>query len=393
MLAAPGREAALASGGWPVELPGADATEAIASLAGAGWCEQARGGVAVAILSAAELADGSAMPAALAASRLGVAAILGVVGLDDVVRRLFTAAGWSCADDGDVISGPTVVGIDDGPAGPIPMAGHGRWQPVHLYAVRDWSRETGDVLASLPSLVAREPHVILADSQRPWCDLSGPALPMVLGALAGEGKRVCWRVPAATDLRACVPGLRRLADRGRAMTLIVDDFTTDSLAFWHALPGWWVMAAADDGEFRALLARALRSEDLCVVARPPTGAIETWPSGDAHVPGTGRWLASEPAAKATLVCASAGSEACQRAREALTAMGIAVGIYHVSSVIPLPEAELAEASSRGPLIVADDGEPSAGLAGAITRCGLPARAVGGRPLAADLAAAVRDVLR
>jgi hypothetical protein len=392
IVAAPGREAVLADLGWAVEWPGADAAEAIAGLAGAALWEAPRGGLATAVIDGGDLDDGAAMPALLTAARLAAPSLLAVIDPTARQRALVAAAGWTWGD-GDAVSGPVAMAV----AGPGARSAtataivRGDWAPVRLFAVRDWRARTGDdPLADLAALAAQEPRLLLPHAVTPWRDL--PATPSLLAAIAvaaGEGRRVCWHVPSTLDLRDAAPVLRRLAARGRGLTLVVDGFDSASLAFWATLPAWWVACPGDAGEFRALLARGIGSADLVVVARPAPAAGSPWPAGTAHEPGSGRWLAGDADATATIVCAGGLAVAALDAREALAAMGRAVAVYQPTSLQPLPEHDLQAAAARGPLVVADDGDPALGLAGAIARLGIAVVPVGHGPLAADLAAAVR----
>jgi len=173
------------------------------------------------------------------------------------------------------------------------------------------------------------------------------------------------------------------------MTLVVEVFDSAAIAFWATLPGWWVAVPADEPEFRAVLARAVATDDLMVIAKPQSKNVPPWPDGTAHEAGSGRWLIHTQESRATIVCAGACAGEALRAGEALAVMGISISVYHATSVQPLPVADLMLAAERGPIIVADDGDSAMGLAGAIARTGITVRAVGNAPLAGDLAEAIR----
>lgn len=394
LVAAPGFEAGLTAVGWKVEWTGASVVEAIAGLSGAALWEHARGGLAVSIIDGSELADGAAMPALITAARLAAPCVLAVVAPDAAQRALLSAAGWRWGD-GQEVEAPLAVtisalGFDRAWLPPR----RGSWAPLRLLALRGWAaRPAGDPLAELAELAEQEPRLLLAHAQAPWRDLPpSPALLVALAVAGGEGRRVCWHIPGSLDLWAWGAVLRQLAHRGRALTLVVDDLADWSLAFSAALVGWWIVTPADEGEFRAVLARALGSDDLLLVVRPTATGVSPWPAGTAHEAGSGRWLVREPDARATLVCSGAPLGEVLRAQQALAAAGVPIAVYHVTSIQPLPESELCAAATRGPLVVADVDDPAFGLSGAIARLGLAVVPVGNGPLAGDLAAAVRTAL-
>ena len=392
ILAAPEYEASLAARGWTVEWPGADAAEAIAGLAGVAFYEHARGGLAVALINGACLSDGTAMSSLITVARLGVPCVLAVVAPDASQRALVVAAGWTWGD-GQQVNGPVAVAIEGESPAPAIAVCRGRWAPLRLPAVRAWSHRVGDPLADLAELSQREPRVLLAHVQMPWRDVAaGQALLAALAAVAGEGRRVVWHVPASLTLQDMAPTLRRMSERGRSMILVVDAFDSSSIAFWGTLPGWWVAVPADAAEYRAVLARAVASDDLMVIAKPMTGNVLTWPDGTAHEAGSGRWLFQPQEFRATIVCAGACLTEVLRAREALAVVGIPIAIYHVTSVQPLPDHDLRFAAELGPLVVVDDGDSSLGLAGAIARTGIALRELGNGPLAGDMAEAIRSAL-
>jgi hypothetical protein len=394
IIAAPGRETELATMGWTAEWPGADACEAIAGLGGSAYAEQSRGGLVSAVVDATALADGTAMPALIATAKLGVPCLLGVVAPSTHERNLVESAGWTWVNTADGIHRPSAMAISADAATSTVNITRGRWAPVHMAGLRSWARRTEmDPLVDLTVLADTEPRLLLAHAMAPWRILppTGASL-AALAALAGEGRRVCWHLPPSFDVQASIPILQRMAERGRAMTLVVDHLQTTDLGFWSTLPSWWVNVAADARELRALLARALAAEELTVIGRPMISASLAWQLGTAHEPGAGRWLKQENEAKATIACAGVAAPAALAAAESLAVIGIPIDVFHVTSLQPLPEDSLRSSAERGPLIVVDDGDPTQGLAGAMARLGISVHPVGHGPLAADLAAAIRNAL-
>lgn len=409
VLVLPGRVRVVAqdrlAGAWDeAEWHGADAAETIAAAAGAALAEQPRGGVVVALV----VAGPEVAPALAAAMALAPPLLVAVAGAGEADLASYRAIGWAVPDAEAALPPlrPSVLAVAAVAGAPVlprvrERAPVREWAPVRLAGLAAWRREahTG-VDAALSALAAREARVLVVHAHPRWSAAPvSPATLVAAAAHAGEGNRVVWRLPAGTDLLAWLPALRAIGQRRLGPTLLIAAGDDLALAHWRALPGWWVAAPGDAGETVAVLARALGSADAVAVALPPTEAPpSTWPVGDEHEPGAGRWFGDPALAVATIACAGASLAAALAAREALRALGSGVAVLQCTSLHPLPEGELARAAARGPLVVVDVGDGATGLAAAIAFAlpGVGWHGVsawrGTPPGAADIAAAVREAL-
>lgn len=370
---------AVAARGLDAEWRGDGPEDTAAAALGLAIAERARGGAVAALVRGGPESVAAVAIAALA-PRFGAELTLVVAGDAD--------AALACAG----ALGVRTLAVDDDGARWLPPERR-EWPPVRLRSLRTLAAREPEAL--LAAAAAAEPRLLLPHAVAPWAGLTpSPTLLIALGALAGEGRRVAWRLPAGTDLAAWWPALRAIGRRGLAMTLLVDAEDLPPPAWWRALPAWWVAAPADAAEAAAVTVRALASEDAIAIALPPSQApVPAWPADDAHEPGAGRWLAADPAAVATIVCTGASAAEALRARDALAALPLVVAVHACTSLRPLPEADLAAAAARGPLVVAEPWPAEAGLAAAIAAALPGARVVAVEaPGAADLAAAVREAV-
>jgi hypothetical protein len=382
------------------EWPGASGGVLLAAAAGAAWAEGQRGGRVVVVAARAALEQGLWWEAADLCSRLALGALtLLLVDGQEQDRVRMAAFGWQLAGAAGPPAGraPQLrCGAPAGPPGPpagaappsAGAAGHpsgdgprGAWPPVHLASLPPgglppWPWTPGaQALAddsALRWLADREARLLVAHQAPPWCAAPASAATLLaLAQLAGEGLRVCWRLPAGA-LRAWSAVLAEAGRRGFALKLLVAAAELPALVQLSALEGWWVIAPADAREGAAVLAQVLDSEDAVLIAEgEPQPGLPSWPAEEPYLPGSGWPLAS--GGDLTLVCESRSAALALAARAGLAARGIAAGVLQCTSLLPLPRAQLADCALRAPLVVVGAGASAGGLAAAV-RAVLPAGA-------------------
>ncbi len=178
---------------------------------------------------------------------------------------------------------------------------------------------------------------------------------VALAQVASEGRRVCWRLPAGSTLLAHLAILADIGQRALPLHLVVEAGDLPDVALLAALTGWWVIAPVDAAEAAAALAATLDQELPTVLALPLTSAAagEPWAPERAWTHGCGRWLAHGE--RGTLVCGPGGRAAALKAQLGAAAVGLPLGVFHCSSLAPLPVHQLCEAAAQAPLlVVADD---------------------------------------
>jgi len=411
-----------------VEWEGAPAGMVLAAACGAAWAERERGGRVVVVLPAEAMADGE------------VRAALDLCVACDLRHLLLVVSGWPMPRERDLLQSSLFHCDDEPPSGlpaSLPTAwmidserertawmidserertrspprARRAWPPVRLRTLLAPPPATSAAApfatarAWLRDVAAREARLVLIDP-----DLA--ALPAVnaqvvpprpnaaaliaLAALAGEGRRVVWELPADVDLLAWLPALAEIGRRGLALKLVLPTAALPSATLWSLLPGWWVFAPADAAETVAVLAHALDSEEAVIIAVPdaPAEPLPTWTG--AYEPGSGRWLRGAGSAAITVVCDQRTVAATMAACAALTVLGIKPDVLHATSLAPLPLAAIAAAAGRGAVLVVD--HPASQLGRAVRAeldDGARVQVLDGvaSPVAADIAQAVRTLTR
>jgi hypothetical protein len=376
------------------EWPGAEGGMLLAAGAGAAWAEGQRGGWVLVVAPRAALERGLWWEAAelCAHLALGALALLLVDGREQDRTRM-AACGWrqSAAAGLRLGPGPQLVASADMRAPPpsagaaaltAPEALRGDWPPVRLASLPPgglppwpWTGGTPalETDSALRWLASREARLLVAHQASPWREAPATAATLLaLAQLAGEGRRVCWRLPAGA-----LPGwtgvLADIGRRGFALKLLVAAGELPALAQLGALEGWWVIAPADAREGAAVLAQVLDSEDavlIAVVEAEPS--LPPWPPDLPYLPGGGRQLT--PARDLTLVCESRSAALALAAFARLAALGVEAGVLQCTSLLPLPRAQLDDCAERGAVVVVGSGALAGGLA-AVVRAQLPRAAV------------------
>jgi hypothetical protein len=224
-------------------------------------------------------------------------------------------------------------------------------QPVHLstllpgdlppWPVDDLSVPLASVVDWMSWLISREPHLVVADMAQPWRTLPpSPALLAALAQVSCEGRRVCWRLPTATNLFHYLAAMHEIGRRGQALKLMVTTNDLPNRPQLAALTGWWVLVPNDVAEAAAMFAFALAIEDPVLLALPSTAinALPSWPVGQAYIPGTGRWFCH--GAQATIVCDYRTLQTAVQAAATLSHDNIQVGVLICSTLVPLPVGDL-----------------------------------------------------
>ncbi len=334
------------AGEWPA-LP---VTLLLAVACAAAEAEQARGGRVAVVLPRGVLAHADTLEAACAAGAVvGDNLLLLISGGLPADEAVIVACGWNRP------GAPRARCIPELPATAVtpsttPALGK-EWPPVHLETldgtggVPPWPRAHGTpdarIDAHLRWLAEREPRVLLPHRTPGWSWRPSGASLWWWAARCAEGRRVAWLLPPGADLVALMPTLRQLAAYRLGLKLIVT--APVSLTALAELSQWWVSAAAEEDEAAAILARMMDHEDPALLLLPAAPAqLAIWPTVSQQpapwVPGAGRWLTR--GAQGSMVCLNDSADICLRAADVLRAGGTHVGVYHVSSLIPLPVAEL-----------------------------------------------------
>ncbi len=304
--------------------------EVLACAAAAAWAEAPRGGVVLVAI------EGQPEPAALSLiARLAAENVLLLAGCADGIGTLIALGSAPLAEAATVAVGA-----------PAARARQRReWSPVHLAslpssgappwpepaAAEDAARAVEDALAWL---AAREPRLVIAHQHQPWRDLpQDGATAAALAQLAGEGRRVVWRLGCG-GLGACTQAAAAAAARGLALKLLIDaeDLPAqDSRLSARA----WVVSASDAREADAMLAWGLAHEDAVVMGLGAPADVPRWEAQVPWTPGQGRWLRA--GAAGTIACSAQGAPI---AWAACAEAGADIGVLQCSSLSPLPAAAL-----------------------------------------------------
>lgn len=330
----------------------------LAAACGAALVEGAREGSVVVALPASALKDPQFIQAATLAVRLHATALmLAVVGGDDAMLAPLIELGWRREG-----AGPLVRRCAPLDAASLPPGTDLRreWPPVHLrtllpgmlppWPVDGTSLPPAAASDWLAWLASREPDLVVVNLANGWREQPpGPLLAAALAQLAGEGRRVCWRLPSNTDLKPWLDALQQIGRRGLPLKLLINANDLPARPNLATLVGWWVLAPADTAESAAMLAYALECEEPVIIGLVPTipVVLPPWPARQAYHPGRGRWLSSGQAA--TLVCDHRTLPVVSAAALALAQAGIAIGVLLCTSVLPVPVGDLDHAGP-GPLI-------------------------------------------
>lgn len=288
------------------QFAGGDPGTALALAVGCAWCESRRGGLVLAVVPPEDRAHPLVVRARALASRLGLSCL----------REVATAD----------------PGVASEPFAPAER------QPVHLASLGrelrpSWPAGT-DALAWL---AAAEPALLAPGGDPQWgCD---EATLLALAWIAGDGRRVVWRLPAGQDPGGWSASLALIGRMQLPLKLIVP---ADVLPW--ADPGldrWWV-AAAGGTEASSVLAWALSGEECCLLSLDAPSA-PGWADGMAWVPGSARTLADGGGA-GTLLCTAIDAVPALAVGEALD-----LPVIQLTSLNPLPTPVLRSATARGPV--------------------------------------------
>lgn len=330
----------------------------LAAACGAAVIESGRGGSVVAALPASALKDPLLTQAAALAVRLHATALtLAVVGGDDAVLAPLVELGWR--HDG---AGPLLRRCMPLDAASLPPNTEVRreWPPVHLRTLLPgmlppWPVDSTSLPPAAASdwlawLASREPDLVVVNLANGWREQPpGPALVCALAQFAGEGRRVCWRLPSNTDLKPWLDALQQVGRRGLPLKLLVNANDLPARPNLATLVGWWVLVPADTAEAAAMFAYALECEEPVIIGLVPgiPVALPPWPARQAYHPGRGRWLSS--GGVATLVCDQRTLPVVAAAALALAQAALPIGVLLCTSVLPVPVGDLDHAGP-GPLI-------------------------------------------
>ena len=381
------------------EWLGASGALLLAAACGAAVAEEQRGGRVVVVVPASALSDPALLVAAHMAVRLHVTTLtLAVVTTDPAIIAPLIELGWRRAGAGPVVLTFAPV---DGASFPPMTKKRQEWQPVHLRTLLPGTLPPWPVDgASLPPAAAsdwlawlaiREPDLVVANLAAGWREqIPSPALLCALAQLAGEGRRVCWRVPTGTDVRPWLDAMQEIGRRGLALKLLVNANDLPPRPHLAPLTGWWVMVPADTNEAAAMMAHALDSEDPVVIGLPPTIPVmlPPWPAKQAYHPGRGRWL--KHGDTATLVCDQRTLSVTAAAAVILGNEGVQLGVLLCTSVLPLPVGDLDQAGS-GPLMACGN-DLGIALASAMTDRDVHVHIIGNVGSAEVIVTAVRKIL-
>jgi len=382
------------------EWPGAAGALLLAAACGAGVVESTRGGSVVAVLPALALTEPHLIAAAILALRLHATALTVVmVGADAAVVAPFIELGWRREGAGPLVRQCAPI---DAMSTPAAIEVRREWPPVHLRTLQAGMLPPWPVdAASLPPaaasdwlawLASREPDLVVVNLAAGWREqVPGPALVCALAQLAGEGRRVCWRLPSGTDLRPWLDALHQVGRRGFPLKLLVNANDLPPRTSLAPLVGWWVLVPADTAEAAAMLAYALECEDPVIIGLVPTipVVLPPWPPRQAYHPGRGRWLAHGSAA--TLVCDQRTLPVASTAASALASASLPVGVLLCTSVLPISVGDL-DQRGAGPLIACGS-DLGIALASALTDHDVPVDIATDITSADALVAAVRKMIR
>lgn len=340
------------------EWQGAGGGLLLAVACGAAVVESQRAGSVAVVLPASAFKDPLLLPAAALAVRLHVTALtLVVVGADPAVIAPLADLGWRREG-----AGPLVRWCPPLESASLPPASDLRceWPPVHLRtllpgALAPWPVDATSLPPAAASdwlawLAAREPDLVVANLAAGWRDqVPGPAVLGALAQLAGEGRRVCWRLPSGIDLKPWLEVLQQIGRRGLGLKLLMNANDLPPRPYLAPLIGWWVLVPADTREAAAMLAFALACEDAVLLGLPPSVApgLPAWPDQQAYHPGHGRWLIHGGAG--TLVCDHRTLQVALAAAMLLAQADQHVGVLLCTSMLPLPVGDL-DLAGPGPLI-------------------------------------------
>ncbi len=340
------------------EWMGAAGGMLLAAACGAAAVETQRGGSVVVAVPALACKDPLLMAAAALAVRLRLRALtLVVVGSDPGVLAPLITLGWSREGTGPLVNlSPPLAAAYVSPAIDLRR----EWPPVNLRtllpgALPPWPVDATSLPPAAASdwlawLAAREPDVVVANLAAGWRDqVPGPAMLCALAQLAGEGRRVCWRLPSGINLKLWLDALQQIGRRGLGLKLLMNANDLPPRPHLAPLVGWWVLVPADTREAAAMLAFALSCEDPILIGLPQTIplALPPWAEQQAYHPGHGRWLVH--GGVATLVCDHRTLSVASAAAALLNNGGQRVGVLLCTSVLPLPVGDL-DFAGPGPFV-------------------------------------------
>lgn len=278
---------------------------ALALAVGAAWCEQQRGGHAIAVVPADRRGEPLVVEALALAGRLGLSNLVLVPAADPAVP---------CASLAACERQPVRLAS-------LPRDLQPRWRP-------------GSVAAALDATSASEPLLLLLPARDARWGVGQAAL-LALAWIAGDGRRVVWELPAGTPLGAWTAALAAIGRMQLPLKLLAQPADLPWPPAEAGLERWWV-AMPGPADAGGALAWALGGEESVVLAMPGDLA-----EGEAWLPGSARRLAD----------GAAGTLLCTAWRQPAT-VPPGVGVLQLTSLIPLPHGQLRQAAQ--PLLSADE---------------------------------------
>lgn len=276
-----------------------DPGQALALAVGAAWIEQLRGGHAAAVVPPARRGDPLVVAALALAKRLALPNLSLIPAADP---------GLPCE----------------------PLSARER-QPVRLASLGRELKPGWPAGTPAQALGAiREPLLLLPAHDPRWgCDR---AALLALAWIAGDGRRVVWELPAGTPLGTWAGELALIGGMQLPLKLLA---APADLPWPPAgLARWW-LAMPTPMDAAGALAWALTGEETVLLAMP-----ERMDGGDAWLPGSAR----------RLIDGEAGTMLCAGRLPAAVPPG--VGLLQLTSLIPLPHAQLRRAAR--PLLAEDE---------------------------------------
>lgn len=284
-----------------------DPGQALALAVGAAWAERPRGGHAAAVVPPADRRQPLVAEALALAGRLALPNLLVVPAADPAVP---------------------VEALDPAERQPVRLASLGR------DLVPRWPADR--LPDALQHLAWREPLLLLPHADARW-GLGAAAL-LALAWIAGDGRRVAWLLPRGAPLGEWSSALALVGSMQLALKLLADPADLPWPPEQRGLARWW-LAAPGPEDAAGVLAWALAGEEP-VLAALPTAC----PAGAAWMPGSARRVA-EGRGGGTVLCHARSAAVSALAAER------GAGILHLTSLLPVPVAELLAAT---PPLLTDD---------------------------------------
>ncbi len=232
---------------------------------------------------------------------------------------------------------------------PSPARRRREWPAIQLPALprsgaTPWPASAGTAAAAIGAALAwlrlREPRLMLPHLEEPWrSQVPDAALAAALLQLCGEGRRVVWQLPPGA-YAGLEPVLLEAWRRNLGPKLLLPSAELPALE-GEAAARSWILDVGAPSDAEAVLAWALAQEDpvLIGLADDPCDArASTATVPEPYRPGSGRWLASGTGG--TVVVTAPQAAVALAAAQELGRQGIGLGVFHCTSLAPLPMAQL-----------------------------------------------------